>query len=73
VQPASRTAAASSAASQQRHVAVGLHLEHLDGVAAVPERILRNHDRVALDLLSTQMEASPNRGDSAIHGNRNVA
>src|SRR4051812_35506642 len=73
VQPARMAAATtSSAASQQRHSAARLHFEHLDGVAALAERILRNHDGVALDLLATQVEASPKRGDSAIHGNRDV-
>src|SRR4051794_23126576 len=74
VQPARSTAAvASSAASQQRHATVRLHLEDLDGVAALAERALRDHDRIALDLFATQVEASPNRGDSAIHRNGDVA
>src|SRR3954452_16990086 len=56
--PSSSAAAASSAASEQRHVAVRLNLKHLDGVAALAERALGDHDGIALHSLATQMEAS---------------
>src|SRR3954447_24173885 len=42
----SRAAAARSVASQQRHIAVRLRLEHLDNVAALPERALGDHDGI---------------------------
>src|SRR5215217_9396597 len=72
MQPLSSTAAASSAASQKNHRALIGDLEHLHGVAALAQSILRNHDRVALHALALQVEASPNGLDTAIHGDRQV-
>ena len=72
-QPASSTAAASSAASQENHRPLIGYLEHLHRVAALAQSILRNHDGVALRRFALQVEASPNGLDSAIHGDREVA
>src|SRR5687768_15098983 len=58
--PASTTATASSAASQENHRSLIGYLEHLHGVAAIAQSILRNHDGVALRALALQVEASPN-------------
>src|SRR5687767_12957301 len=72
LQPASSSAAASSAASQQRHVTAIRHLEDLHPVASLAQGFLGDHDRIALHVLATQVEASPNRLDPAIHGNGDV-
>src|SRR5215211_911591 len=72
-QPASATAAISSTVSQHRHTAAVRDLEDLDTVPPLAQRILRNHDGIALHRLATQVEASPNRGDAAIHPDRDVA
>src|SRR5215207_9464237 len=72
MQPLSSTAAASSAASQEKHRPFIGYLEHLHRVATLAQSILGNHDRVALHVFALQAEASPNRLDSTIHGDRDV-
>src|SRR5688572_19397251 len=72
-QPDRRTTAASSAASQQDHRAAIGYLEHLHLVASLTQRVLGNHDGVALGTFPTEVKASPNCGDSAIHRNGYVA
>src|SRR4051812_41394879 len=73
LQPVSSSPTASSAASQDRHLAIGLHLEDLDPVAPVAQGFLGDHDGIALHLFATQVEASPNSLDPAIHRNGDVA